>query len=93
MKVGDHVYLDDSKGRNYGKITTRDEKGICHVKWDSGITERIHESELYLAASGLTPKQEEIVRNMDEDHSQDDPKHPTWRERLASLWDDFRLGK
>lgn len=43
----------------------------------------------------LTPKQEEIARTIDEDHSgydEDDPKHPTWRERLAAIWDS-RPGK
>jgi hypothetical protein len=77
MHVGDHVYLDDASGRNNGKVTTRSEDGICAVKWDSGITERVHESELRLA---------------DESYAQDDPKHPSFRERLAALWDS-RPGK
>jgi hypothetical protein len=29
----------------------------------------------------------------DTGYSPTDPKHPSWRERLASLWDDFRPGK
>lgn len=77
MNTGDHVYLDDPQGRVYGKVTALADDGICVVKWDSGTTERVHESELVALT---TP------------YADDDPKHPTFRERLSALWD-MRPGK
>lgn len=78
MQAGDSVYLDDAKGRSYGKVTTRAEDGMCAVKWDSGITERVHESKLKPSPNP---------------YEQDSPKHPSFRERLTELWDSFRPGK
>lgn len=77
MNTDDHVYLDDASGRHFGKVTTRADNGMCSVKWDSGITEQIHEDELHEYTNP---------------YEQDDPKDPSWRERLATLWDS-RPGK
>jgi hypothetical protein len=46
VKEGDRVSLTDARMTHTGTVTTRREDGLCTVKWDSGMTERIHESEL-----------------------------------------------
>lgn len=46
MEVNDHVSLTDPAQTHHGKVTAVAEDGMCHVKWDSGMTERVHESEL-----------------------------------------------
>lgn len=46
VKEGDRVSLTDARMTHTGTVTTRREDGMCTVKWDSGMTERIHENEL-----------------------------------------------
>ena len=46
MNVRDRVSLTDAQATHYGVVTTRRDDGACTVKWDSGMTEFIHESEL-----------------------------------------------
>lgn len=46
MKPRDRVILKDTIGTNHGTITVRSDNGMCAVKWDTGITEHIHENEL-----------------------------------------------
>lgn len=47
MKVRDRVWLKDPLGEHFGTVTTVNEhSGMCTVKWDSGMTERIHKTEL-----------------------------------------------
>lgn len=94
MNVGDVVTLTDATGENTGKVTQLlQEPGMVRVTWDSGVSERVHESELKkkteapsLVGRTLAP------RPGDDAYEDDDPKHPTFRERLAALWDN-RFGK
>lgn len=72
MNVHDRVCVTDAEGTHSGTVMMRYSDGMCFVKWDTGVTERIHEDELD-AEDGGRPL--------------DDPKHPTYRERLAELWD------
>ena len=106
MEVDDVVTLTDATGEHTGKVTKiLDEDGMVAVTWNTGVTERIHESELVGASSmdstgpGLPPWepkmfQDELARaNPDEEaYEPDNPKHPTFRERLSALWDS-RPGK
>lgn len=74
MNVGDRVSLtEDVSTTHTGTVTTRDESGMLTVKWDSGITERLHE--------------EEVEPEDADAYEADDPKHPTFRERLSEWWD------
>ena len=48
MKDGVRVTLTDNRGLNHGTVMKRYEDGLCTVKWDNGVAERCHESELKL---------------------------------------------
>lgn len=51
MNVRDRVSLKDAQGTHYGVITVMRVDGLCSVKWDSGITELVPESELVFVES------------------------------------------
>lgn len=68
-----------------GIVLSSTDDGVCTVRWDSGVVERVHESELELA--GAPPEVDE-----EEGYSQDDPKHPGYHDHLAGHWD-TRPGK
>lgn len=116
MIVGDRVSITDPQNTHEGTVTTVKDDGMLTVKWDSGMTERVHESELTLLgyqlgaplsggppANRLAMEQAKIQQglaeavrgetvpmpNLDDDdgYDQDDPKHPSFRERLAAWWD------
>jgi hypothetical protein len=109
VKIGDVVTLTDPMGEHTGTVTKiLDEDGMVAVTWNSGVTERVHESELSLAGRTLAPRPGDDVwdaeegrinpgllreeAEADEAYEADDPKHPTFRERLSALWD-ARPGK
>lgn len=71
---GDRVALTDANGTHAGTVMVRNDTGMCSVKWDSGVTERIHEL-------ALTPADE----NGDA-YDTSDPKHPSFIERLSALF-------
>lgn len=48
----DRVSLKDAQGTHYGVITVMRVDGLCSVKWDSGITELVPESELTFVEGG-----------------------------------------
>lgn len=76
MNVGDRVSITDAQRTHDGTVVTVKEHGMVTVKWDSGMTELVHTSELAVAS----PDDEEA-------YAADNPKHPTFRERVSSFWD------
>lgn len=50
--VGDRVILSTPEQTFTGTVTVRRDDGVLSVKWDAGLTERIHESELRLLSKG-----------------------------------------
>ena len=84
MSDGARVTLTDNRGQHHGTVMKHHTDGLCVVKWDNDVAERVHESELTLER-----EEHDVVH---EGHESDDPKSHGWRERLASLWDS-RPGK
>lgn len=90
MRVGDRVSITDPQQTHEGTVTTVLDNGMLTVKWDSGMNERVHESEITLLGRTLAPREGDEA--YDDAYESDDPKHPSFRERLAALWDS-RPGK
>ncbi len=112
MNVGDRVSITDPQRTHEGSVTTVKEDGTLIVKWDSGMTERLHESEV--TPLGAPVKSVEALPEWEggvteappvakpgaplsddlndepsdgEGYDLDDPKHPTFRERMVAFWD------
>ena len=46
LREGDRVRHTDAQGTHRGQVTRVVENGMVYVKWNSGVTEKIHETEL-----------------------------------------------
>lgn len=87
MNVRDRVSVTDTHAIHYGVVTTKRENGLCSVKWDSGITELIHESELTVVQGGA-PEYPPFENN--EELPRVGDAAVTWRDRLVALWERLR---
>lgn len=90
MKVGDRVEINDTFGRHLGTVLMTSPPGMCLVGWDSGVTERIHRTELAYARDGVGCEDEglaqEALREMGA-YEIADPKHPRHHDLMADLAD------
>lgn len=93
MKVGERVSITDPQRTHEGTVTAVKTDGMVTVKWDSGMTELVHRSELAkLGApvpveSILDDEDFAVLRDKDDEGGYEEEKRPSFRERLASLWD------
>lgn len=52
MNVRDRVILATPEQTFTGTVTMRRDDGLLSVKWDAGLTERIHEDKVRLLSKG-----------------------------------------